>query len=126
MLDGELAVPCSPKSAHAGSKILPEKQELWLILFVREVAGPRVTGDYEPRQVREEAAVNNSICITKQSGLITFFYPKIITFFVQRRMHDQGIFPWSIQRFPFSRIQKNTNLTNHCKYVIIGLELCKT
>jgi hypothetical protein len=35
-------------------------------------------------------------------------------------MHDQGIFPWSIQRFLFSRIQRNTNLTNHCKYVIIG------
>ena len=119
MLDGELAVPCIPKSAHAGSKILTEKQELWLILLVREEVGPRVTDDYEPRQVREEAAVNNSICITKQSGLITLFYPKIITFFVQGRMHDQGIFPWSIQRFPFLRIQKNTNLTNHCKYVII-------
>ncbi len=113
-------MPCIPKSAHAGSKILTEKQELWLILLVREEVGPRVTDDYEPRQIREEAAVNNSICITKQSGLITFFYPKIITFFVQRRMHDQGIFPWSIQRFPFSRIQRNTNLTNHCKYVIIG------
>jgi len=113
-------VPCSPKSAHAGSKILPEKQELLLILFVREEVGPRVTDDYEPRQVREEAAVNNSICITNPSGLITFFYPKIITFFAQRGMHDQGIFSWSIQRFPFSRIQRNTNLTNHCKYVIIG------
>jgi hypothetical protein len=113
-------VPCSPKSAHAGSKILPEKQELCLILFVREEVGPRVTDDYEPRQVREEAAVNNSICITKQSGLITFFYPKIITFFVQRRMHDQGIFPWSIQRYLFSKIQRNTNLTNHVRYVIIG------
>jgi len=56
-----------------------------------------VTDDYEPRQVREEAAVNNSICITKQSGLITFSYPKIISFSVQRRMHDQGIFSWSSQ-----------------------------
>jgi len=73
------------------------------MLLVREEAGPRVTDDYELRQVREEAAVNNLICITKQSGLITFSYPKIITFFVQRGMHDQGIFPWSIQRFPFSR-----------------------
>jgi hypothetical protein len=27
VLDGELAVPCSPKSACAGSKFLPEKQE---------------------------------------------------------------------------------------------------
>jgi len=86
-------VPCSPKSAHAGSKILPEKQELWLILFVREVVGPRVTDDYEPRQVREEAAVNNSICSTKQSGLITFFTLRLSLFFVQRRMHDQGFFP---------------------------------
>jgi len=96
-------VPCSPKSAHAGSKFLPEKQELWLILFVREVVGPRVTDDYEPRQVREEAAVNNSICITKQSDLIAFFYPKIIIFFVQRGMRDQGIFPLSIKRSPFPR-----------------------
>jgi len=104
VLDGELAVPCSPKSAHAGSKILPEKQELWLILLVRKEAGPRVTDDYESRQVREEAAVNNLICITKQSDLITFSFPKIITFFVQRRMHDQGIFSLTIQRFSFSRI----------------------
>jgi hypothetical protein len=33
VLDGELAVPCSPKSAHAGSKILPEKQELGVNSF---------------------------------------------------------------------------------------------
>ena len=78
-----------------------------------------MTDNYEPRQVREEAAVNNLICITNQSGLITFFYPKIITFFVQRRMHDQGIFLWFLQRSPFSRIQRNTNRTNHYKYVII-------
>ena len=51
-----------------------------------------MTDDYEPRQVREEAAVNNSICITKQSGLITFSCLKIIPISVQRRTHDQGIF----------------------------------
>ena len=91
MLDGELAVPCSPKSAHAGSKILPEKLELWLILFVREVVGPRVTDDYEPRQVREEAAVNNFVCITKRSDPHTFFCWKVIPFSVQRGMHGQGL-----------------------------------
>ena len=116
-------MPCSPKSAHAGSKILPEKQEFWLILFVREEAGSRVTDDYEPRQVREEAAVNNLICITKQSGLITFFYPKIITFFVQRRMHDQGTFSLSFQRSPLARTQRKVNLTNHCKYIIAEYSL---
>jgi len=49
-----------------------------------------LTDDYEPRQIREEAAVNNSICIAKQSGPITFSYQKIIPFSVQRRMHGQG------------------------------------
>jgi len=49
-----------------------------------------LTDDYEPRQIREEAAVNNSICITKQSGPIAFSYQKIIPFSVQRRMHGQG------------------------------------
>ncbi len=104
-------MPCIPKSAYAGSKILSEKQEWWSMLFVREEVGPRVTDCYEPRQVREEAAVNNLICITKQSGLSTSSYPKITTFFVQRRMHDQGTFPWSIPRFVVSRILKNTDLT---------------
>jgi len=66
-------VPCNPKSAYAGSKILPEKQEWGLIFSVEKVAGSRVTDDYEPRQVRKEAAVNNLLCITKQSGLITCF-----------------------------------------------------
>ena len=51
-----------------------------------------MTDDYEPRQVREEAAVNNSICITNQSGLISFSYMKVIPISVQRRTHDQGIF----------------------------------
>jgi len=49
-----------------------------------------VTDDYEPRQVREEAAVSNSICITKQSDLTTFSYRKIVPFSVQSRMHGQG------------------------------------
>jgi len=110
-------VPCSPKSAHAGSKFLPEKQELWLILFVREVVGPRVTDDYEPRQVREEAAVNNSICITKQSDLIAFFYPKIIIFFCSKGNARPGYFSLLDPTIPFSA-QRNTSLTNHCKYVI--------
>jgi len=112
-------VPCSPKSAHAGSKILPEKLELWLILFVREEVGPRVTDDYEPRQIREEAAVNNSICITKQSGLITFFYLKIITLFVQRRMHDQGIFFLVHPTIPFfanSKKYKSNESLQICYY----------
>ncbi len=58
-----------------------------------------MTDDYEPRQVREEAAVNNSICITKQSGLSTFSCLKIIPISVQRRTHDQGIFPFSSFEF---------------------------
>ena len=92
MLDGELAVPYNPKSAYAGSKILPEKLELGLFFSVKEVAGPRVPDDYEPRQVREEAAVNNSLCSTKQSGQNTCFYCETIFFSVQSWMHGQGIF----------------------------------
>ena len=33
VLDGELAVPCNPKSAHAGLMILPEKLELEVNFF---------------------------------------------------------------------------------------------
>jgi hypothetical protein len=91
VLDGELAVPCNPKSAHAGSKILSAKHERGLIHSVGEEVGPRLTDDYEPRQVREEAAVNNLICITKRSGPHTFFYWKVIPFSVQRGMHGQGL-----------------------------------
>ena len=58
-----------------------------------------MTDDYEPRQVREEAAVNNSICGTKQSGLITFSYRKITLFFVRRGMHGQGT---QFSKFPSS------------------------
>jgi hypothetical protein len=53
-----------------------------------------VTDDYEPRQVREEAAVNNSLCITKQSGLLTCSFREISSFAVRRRMHDQGPYPF--------------------------------
>jgi len=109
VLDGELAVPCIPKSAHAGSKILPEKQESWLMLLVSEEAGPRVTDDYELRQVREEAAVNNLICITKQSGLITFSYPKIITFLCSKGNARPRYFSLVHPTIPFSA-QRNTNL----------------
>ncbi len=72
-----------------------------------------MTDDYEPRQVREEAAVNNSICITKQSGLISSSYPKIIPISVQRRMHDQGIFPFSSFEF-----QTSSALTISCLFHI--------
>ena len=66
------------------------------MLGVREGVGPRVTDDYQPRQIREEAAVNNLICITKQSGLITSSYLEIILQSVQRRVHGQGIhFSWT-------------------------------
>ena len=65
MLNGELAVPCSPKSAHAGLKILSEKQELRVDSFSKRGGRTSCADDYESRQVREEAAVNNSICITK-------------------------------------------------------------
>ncbi len=73
-----------------------------------------MTDDYEPRQIREEAAVNNSICITKQSGPITFSYQKIIPFSVQRRMHGQGSqFSRTIHRdIPISIVKHQINPYN--------------
>jgi len=53
-----------------------------------------VTEDYEPRQVREEAAVNNSLCITNQSGLATCSFRETASVAVRRRMHDQGPYPF--------------------------------
>ncbi len=70
-----------------------------------------MTDDYEPRQVREEAAVNNSICITKQSGLITFSYRKIIPISVQRGMHGQGT--------QFSKFPSNSSNIESNKYYFI-------
>jgi hypothetical protein len=36
VLDGELAVPCSPKTAHAGSKVLVEDASPALPLFASD------------------------------------------------------------------------------------------
>jgi len=67
VLGGELAVPQNPKSAHAGSNVL------WRAL-IRDVSnhswggdGPHVTDAYEPRQVREEAAVSKKVCVVTES-----------------------------------------------------------
>ncbi len=73
MLGGELAVPCNPKSAYAGPKNLSEKKQKRIKPLAKKGGGSRVTDGYEPRQVREEAAVNNLICITSQSAQRSFY-----------------------------------------------------
>jgi hypothetical protein len=94
-----------------GRKSFLRNKNEGLIRLVGEEVGPRLTDDYEPRQIREEAAVNNSICITKQSGSITFSYQKIIPLFVQRRMHGQGSqISRTIQReIPISIVSRQIN-----------------
>ena len=94
-----------------GRKSFLRNKNEGLIHLVGEEVGPRLTDDYEPRQIREEAAVNNSICITKQSGPITFSYQKIIPLSVQRRMHGQGSqFSWTIHRgIPISIVSTQIN-----------------
>ena len=77
-----------------------------------------MTDDYEPRQVREEAAVNNSICITKQSGLLPFFTLRLSLFCSKEDARPRHFF-LAYPTIPFFA-QRDTTLANHCKYVIIG------
>ena len=67
MLGGELAVPHSPKSAHAGSNVLQESPDSEGFKPLGEGDGPHVTDAYEPRQIREEAAVSKRVCVVKES-----------------------------------------------------------
>ncbi len=68
MLDGELAVPCNPKSAYAGSNVLHESSlsgRLPVTFWRRD--GTHVTDACEPRQVRKEAAVSKAVCVVMSS-----------------------------------------------------------
>jgi len=68
VLDGELAVPCNPKSAYAGLNVLQEILDASSFSVLRRRGGPHVTGTYEPRQVREEAAVTKQACVVVESN----------------------------------------------------------
>ena len=63
VLDGELAVPCSPRSASAGLNPLLEGPELSWPYLIPAPVGRHATDEYEPRQVRKEAAVSTPGCV---------------------------------------------------------------
>jgi hypothetical protein len=60
-LGGKLAVSCHPKSAYAGlNSLLRAHRSMSQGL---SLVGRHATGGYEPRQVREEAAVSHPACV---------------------------------------------------------------
>ncbi len=63
VLDGELAVPCSPRSASAGLNSLSKGPELSWPYLIPAPVGRHATDEYEPRQVRKEAAVSTPGCV---------------------------------------------------------------
>jgi len=64
VLDGELAVPCNLQSAIAGLNPYPRLLAFWDCLCQRVLkTGSCAAEGYEPRQVREEAAVNRSFWV---------------------------------------------------------------
>ena len=63
VLDGELAVPCSPRSASAGLNPLSKGPELSRPYLIPAPVGRHATDEYEPRQVRKEAAVSTTGCV---------------------------------------------------------------
>jgi len=60
-------VPHDPKSAHAGSNVLRRALIRDVSNHSRGGDGPHVTDAYEPRQVREEAAVSKKVCVVTES-----------------------------------------------------------
>ena len=51
--------------------------------------GRHATDDYEPRQVRKEAAISNSVCVVDRSRLCyNLFFVK-----TRQRVHNQDFFP---------------------------------
>jgi len=67
VLDGELAVPCNPRSALAGLKVLQENGAMEFNRLPVSRDGPHVTSACEPRQIREEAAVSRNGCVVMVS-----------------------------------------------------------
>jgi len=70
VLDGELAVPCSPRSASAGLNPLLKGPELSWLYLIPVPVGHHATDEHEPRQVRKEAAVSAPGCVAVKSDLV--------------------------------------------------------
>jgi hypothetical protein len=74
VLDGELAVPCSPRSAHAGLNSL--LKDCSVVDCGEKVGGIglHATDACELRQVRKEAAVNKAVRVVAVSNLEPLFH----------------------------------------------------